>query len=159
MTPRELRTLAGISQAEAAAITGIPLRTYKNYENDQKKIGTIKYEHIIRELEKFSLVDESHGILSVEKIKEACGQVLSNYNVQYCILFGSYAKGTATPNSDVDLIVATSETGIRFFAMAEELRVALKKKVDLLDLNQLSGNPELLKNILLEGEKVYVQNQ
>ena len=40
MTPKELRALAGISQAEAAAFTGIPLRTYKNYENDPAKIGT-----------------------------------------------------------------------------------------------------------------------
>ena len=159
MTPKGLRALAGISQAEAAVITGIPLRTYKNYENDEKKIGTIKYNHIIRELEKLTLLDESHGLLSTERIKEICKQVLSHYDVQYCILFGSYAKGAATPQSDVDLLVSTSETGIRFFAMAEELRVTLKKKVDLLNLNQLKGNPELLNNILLEGERVYVQDK
>ena len=159
MTPKELRALAGISQTEAAAFTGIPLRTYKNYENDPAKIGTIKYNYIVQELEKLSLIDEDHGLLSIEIIKDVCTQVLSRYDVQYGILFGSYANGTATAQSDVDLLISTSESGIRFFAIAEELRLALKKKIDLLDMNQLNGNPELLNNILKEGERVYVQNQ
>ena len=34
---KELRKAVGLTQADAAAKVQIPLRTYVNYENDQKK--------------------------------------------------------------------------------------------------------------------------
>jgi predicted nucleotidyltransferase len=70
-------------------------------------------------------------------------------------LFGSYAKGKATPMSDVDLFVNTSVTGLKFFGLIEELREALKKKVDLLDRRQIEGNFELTNEILKDGIKIY----
>ena len=38
-------------------------------------------------------------------IKEKCKLVLDEYPVNYCILFGSYAKGKAGESSDVDLLI------------------------------------------------------
>lgn len=43
-----------------------------------------------------------------------------------------------------------------FYGMAERLRVSLHKRVDLLGLEQLSGNPELLHDILKEGNETMV---
>ena len=70
-------------------------------------------------------------------------------------MFGSYASGKATEKSDVDLLVSTKVTGMEFFGLAEMLREELHKKIDLLNLEQLSNNPELINEILLNGIKIY----
>ena len=80
----------------------------------------------------YGYIDEENGILTVDKIKEICVSVLSDYPVEYCYLFGSYAKGKATPTSDVDLLVYTTVSGLEFYGLVEELREKLKKKVDAL---------------------------
>ena len=159
MTIKELRIKKGLTQIQASELTGIPLRTYKNYENDPAKIDSIKYNYILSVLEKYGIIDETHGILSLDDITEIAQQVLQEFNVEYAILFGSYAKGTAVETSDVDLLISTDISGIKFFGIAEKLRTALNKKVDLLDIKQLSNNQELLENILKEGIRIYVQNK
>jgi predicted nucleotidyltransferase len=75
--------------------------------------------------------------------------------VEYCYLFGSYAKGTASEKSDVDLLVHTKLTGMSFFGLVEELREGLKKKVDVLDQKQIVNNFELVNEILKDGIKIY----
>lgn len=155
---KQLRIAKNLTQKQASAILGISLRSYKSYENDAGKANTIKYRAMLQELEQHTCIDEEHGLLTLEDIKAACRQNLTEYDVKYCILFGSYAKGTPTPNSDVDLLISTSVSGLRFFGIAEGLRNTLHKKVDLLDVRQLHNNPALLDEILADGIKVYEQS-
>ena len=152
---KELRKEIGMTQKEAAVVTGIPLRTYINYELDASKKDSIKYKYIVDKLLDASRIDEEHGILSIEEIKDTVTDILSKYNVQYCYLFGSYAKGKAKDESDVDLLISTTVTGLKFFGLVEELRVELKKKVDLLTVSQIVNNEELLNEILKDGVKIY----
>ena len=152
-----MRIEKNLTQAEASELLGVSLRSYKTYENDPEKADTLKYRFLLSELEKYVSVDEEHGLLSIEDIKSSCATVFSEYSVKYCILFGSYAKGTATEKSDVDLLISTDVTGLRFFGIAERLRYELKKNIDLLDLSQLSGNKDLIDEILSYGVKVYEQ--
>ncbi len=155
MTLRELRKSKGITQQEAARYVEVPLRTYTNYENDPSKQTSIKYKYIMEKLFSYGYVDEESGVLSLDEIRNACARVFSRYPVDYGYLFGSYAKGMATPTSDVDLFVSTSLTGIQFFALIEELRDELKKKVDLLDQTQLTDNFALTNEILKDGIRIY----
>ena len=156
-TLKELRISKGLTQEKASILLGVSLRSYKSYENDLTKIGTIKYNYMLEQLDKYISIDEEHGILTIDEIKKACKYVLEEYSVKYCILFGSYAKGKANEKSDVDLLVSTDITGLRFFGIVERLRNALHKKVDLLDLKQLSNNQNLLDEILKDGIRVYEQ--
>ena len=82
-------------------------------------------------------------------------EVFKKYNVEFCYLFGSYAKGKANEKSDVDLLVSVPLDGLKFFELVEMLRMNLKKKVDLLDFNQLNNNPELTYEMLKDGIKIY----
>ena len=159
MAIKELRIAKGLTQKETAALTGIPLRTYKNYENDPKKFGSIKYNYIVDTLNRYGFVDETHGILTTEEIAEKVSFVLNQYDVDYCILFGSYAKGVAHEKSDVDLLLSTSITGLKFFGIVEALKAELHKNVDVLDINQLLNNAELTNEILKEGIRIYVQDK
>ena len=146
-----------MTQKEASAIVGVSLRSYKDYENEESKVGTLKYNYMLQLLEKDIELDEEHGVLTIEDIKSGCRSVLEQYEVKYCILFGSYSKGVATELSDVDLLISTEITGISFFGIAERLRKVLRKKIDLLEVRQLSNNQQLLDDILRDGIKVYEQ--
>ena len=155
MTLSELRRSKGLTQRQAAELLGIPLRTYSNYETDTTKEKSIKYQYMIEKLSALFALDESNGILTLDEIKNACVPVFAKYSVEYCYLFGSYARGRATPESDVDLLIHTSVSGLRFFGLVEELREALKKKVDVLDQRQLAENLDLVSEILKDGIKIY----
>ena len=136
---KSLRIEKKLTQQQVADLMGISLRSYKSYENDEEKIGTLKYNYIFEKLAEINPIDENHGIVDVE----------------FCYLFGSYAKGKATPESDVDLLISTGVSGLKFYGLVEEIRAALHKKVDVLNMEQLMDNPELTKEILKDGIKIY----
>ena len=75
--------------------------------------------------------------------------------MEYCYLFGSYAKGKETEKSDVDLLISLPINGLQFYEVLELLREKLKKRVDLLDVAQLTQNPALIQEILKDGVKIY----
>ncbi|MDP2424847.1 MAG: nucleotidyltransferase domain-containing protein [Candidatus Izemoplasmatales bacterium] len=155
MSIKKLRKTLYLTQKEASELVNIPLRTYINYENDESKKETIKYLYIKEKLEEFGLIDEEHGILSINKIKEITSTTFANYDVEYCYLFGSYAKGNATKTSDIDLLVASSLSGLKFYGLVEELRTELKKKVEVLTVASLLNNSSLINEILKVGIKIY----
>jgi predicted nucleotidyltransferase len=152
---KELRIEKKMTQQEVAKLVGISLRSYKSYENDIDKQDTIKYEYIIDKLTQINFVDEEHGILTIEEIKRKSSKVLEQYDIKFCYLFGSYAKGKATPTSDVDFLISGNVRGLKFYGLVEELRTVLKKKVDVLDINQLKENLELTEEIFKDGIKIY----
>lgn len=155
MTLKELRKQKGLTQVECAKYLGIPVRTYQNYETDGSKVGSMKYIYMLQKLEEYGYIDETHGVLSVDQIKDVCESIFADFDVEYCYLFGSYAKGKATEQSDVDLLIATDISGMHFFDLVEAVREGLKKKVDVLNLEQLKGNADLMNEILKDGVKIY----
>jgi len=152
---KELRMEKKVTQQQAADMLGISLRSYKSYENDEDKVGTIKYRYILEKMEQIDPMDETHGIWTVEDIRKKCEKVFERYDVGFCYLFGSYAKGNAKPDSDVDLLIDANVKGLRFYGLVEDIRMALRKKVDVLDLSQLKDNVELTREILKDGIKIY----
>ena len=144
-----------MTQQEVADLVGISLRSYKSYENDEEKRDTIKYNYIVEQLSKINYIDEETGILELEDIVRKCTEVFERYEVSFCYLFGSYAKGKATQTSDVDLLISANVKGLKFYGLVEEIRTALHKKVDVLDMNQLKENIELTEEIFKDGIKIY----
>ncbi len=151
----EARKSNGFTQKEAAEFLGVSLRSYKSYEIEKEKQNTIKYKYFVEQLNKNSYIDEEHGLQTIEKIKEVVKKILKEYDVEYCYLFGSYAKNKQKENSDIDLLVSGNVTGLKFYGLVEKLRESLHKKIDLLDLKQLNNNQELLNEILKDGIKIY----
>ena len=69
-----------------------------------------------------------------EKIVEIC----ERNDIEFCALFGSFARGEATDESDIDLLVKFSKPiGWAFYGIAEELEKALGRKVDLATENMI----------------------
>lgn len=64
----------------------------------------------------------------------------SEYSVKRIGLFGSYAKGTSTEASDIDIIVEFEKPlGFKFMELADYLEDLLGKRVDLLTEGGLKG--------------------
>ena len=152
---KELRKVKHLTQQEAAFRIGVSLRSYISYENDKTKEGCPKYRFLLQELEKINPIDEEHGVLERDELINICSEILSEYDVDYCYLFGSYAKGKASGSSDVDLLISAKVTGLKYYELVERLREALHKKVDMLDTKQLLKNEALLNEVLKEGIRIY----
>ena len=155
MNLKDIRLRSNLTQEEAAQLLGVTRRTYVNYEAGKIDESSLKYKYVVETLQKATLIDENHGILTIDQIRKICGEIFKDYSVEYCYLFGSYAKGKATEKSDVDLLVAMPVDGMKFFELIDVLREELKKKIDLLDIAQLENNPALVQEILRDGIKIY----
>ena len=160
MMLRDVRCDFNLTQKEAALSIGVPLRTYIRYEKngDEKSLKYVKMIELLKE--KYE-VTEDKGILSFKTIQDVLTTIFKEYGdeIDFCYLFGSYAKGYETEESDVDLCVSTNITGLRFVGLIEKIHDGLKKKVDLLRLNDISSNYDLLKEIMKDGIKIYKQHK
>ena len=82
------------------------------------------------------------------------------YHVTTLELFGSRAKGTARPDSDVDLLVTFAEgqtPGLGFISLANELEAVFGRHVDLLTRECVESDFNLYrrKGILEVTEALY----
>lgn len=155
MDLKQIRIKNRLTQAKAADFLHVSLRSYKYYENDETKKDTLKYNYMCEKLSKCNLVDEAHGVLSLDEIKSSLKEIFDRYNINFCYLFGSYAKKTATPRSDVNILIDSNLSGLDQFSILEDLKSALLKKVDVVDLKDLGYKQDLLKEILKNGIKIY----
>ena len=151
MKLKELRKQLGLTQPEAANLLNVPFRTYCRYEDQPQYEGTFKYNQMM------SVLNENAAsmILKIETIKEVVSNICSKYKVNACYLFGSYAKGKARSDSDIDLLVVSELEGIEYYQLLGDLENRLKKKIDLIRLETAIQNVKLMNEILKEGVKIY----
>ena len=79
------------------------------------------------------------SVFTVPELRAMLSPILKKYRAESASLFGSYARGDATPESDVDLIIsggsAFDKTDI--FAIAEDFHIASGKNVDVYDESEI----------------------
>ncbi len=76
-------------------------------------------------------------MLSVQQIKDTVTDYFKDKPVKSVYLFGSYARGDANEDSDVDLGIEMEETRMslwQYAGMALGLENALDKKIDLIEI-------------------------
>ena len=91
----------------------------------------------------------------MEQIIEKLVPILQKYHIKKAILFGSYAKGKATPGSDIDLLVDSGLKGLKFVGLIEDIRQAAEKDVDVLDVSHIEKNSRIDHEINTEGVVIY----
>ena len=158
MTLLEYRTQYRLSQAQAATILQMPVRTYIRYEKEDSYGDSLKRAMMIQRLVDQCEITEDKGLLSIEQIRDALVPLFEHSykgQIEFCYLFGSYAKGYAKENSDVDLCISTTLSGLKFAGLSENIRAVLHKRVDLFRFSNLNDNLELLGEIMKDGIKVY----
>ncbi|MCD7784172.1 MAG: nucleotidyltransferase domain-containing protein [Oscillospiraceae bacterium] len=101
-------------------------------------------------------------ILTVQEIAEIVKPIAEKYGIRAVYLYGSYARGTADADSDIDLVVDTTGTALTSLfalgALYSELSEALGKEIDLITLSSLTQTPQMPSEIgfrdNVEKEKV-----
>lgn len=97
------------------------------------------------------------NIYSISDIKKLLNEVLSSTDVEKAILFGSYAKNTPTPNSDIDILIDSNGKikCLKFFAIIDMIKEKFDKDVDIIEKTEIDKNSNIEKEINETGVIVY----
>ena len=101
-------------------------------------------------------------LYSTEQIREIVTPIAEQFHLNAVYLFGSYARGEAHADSDIDLLIDLSGTNIKsLFSLGNvycALEDALGKKIDLVTLSSLEQETSHASDILfrqnLQRERV-----
>lgn len=91
-------------------------------------------------------------VLTLETITEIVKPIALKYQVEAVYLFGSYARGEATEDSDLDFLVLGGKEFKKtlIFALAEELREAFEKTVDVFEIHEVNQDSTFYDTIMRE---------
>ena len=102
---------------------------------------------------------------TLHEIQEVVSRLAKQYGAKRVYLFGSYARGTATEESDIDLLVDTTGTSLTSLlalgALYCDLEDALKKPIDLITSSsleqraQMPSDLDFRKTVMEERVKLY----
>lgn len=76
---------------------------------------------------------------SIQNIKKKIIPILKRYDIKKAAIFGSFARGEAKKNSDIDLLVKIEKdiSLLDFVGLKLEIEETLGKKIDLVEYNTL----------------------
>lgn len=89
-------------------------------------------------------------------VEKTIKELLVRYNAEYALLFGSYARGEETEESDIDVLVFGGDNFKKsnIFAFAEELRQITGKSVDAFEICEVDRSTPFYDNVIKEGIKI-----
>ena len=91
-------------------------------------------------------------VFTIKDIVRLVKPVAEKYGVKAVYLFGSYARGEADEDSDLDFLVFGGEDFklTMIFALAEDLRDILKKNVDVYEISEINKDSDFYTTIMKE---------
>ncbi len=97
----------------------------------------------------------SDTIYTINNIQSVLNPVFNKYQIKKATLFGSYAKGLATPKSDIDLLLDSGLKGLKFVGLIEDIHTALDKDVDVFDVTHIIPDSIIYNEINKDGVTIY----
>lgn len=96
-------------------------------------------------------------MISPTDISAVVSRVLPRYDVSEAYLFGSFARGEQTPDSDIDLrlVCGNNMTFGTLYELSHELEKKLGRKVDILTKPPEHMHPPFRKSIEQDEVRVY----
>jgi predicted nucleotidyltransferase len=96
-------------------------------------------------------------VLTVDDIAKRLTPIFQNNGVTRAVLFGSYAKGEATEDSDIDMVVELDPEvrALKYFGILEDLVEVLGKKVDMIPYRSIIPNERVDLEISRTGKVIY----
>ncbi len=94
-------------------------------------------------------------MLSLKEIQKKTAPIFNNSEVDFAGVFGSFARGNASDESDIDIVVRFKrpKSLLQFFALQDALEEELGRTVDLATERAL--HPRLRASILSELQPIY----
>ncbi len=154
-----VRENLGLTQVDFAKLVNIPVKSIRNWEQRIRVpadyIIELILDYVLRMQNEETNSQKDNYIPSFLVIKEKIKEVVVKYNIERVYLYGSYAKGTQRPESDIDLYMVSDIVDIEYFGVIEHLRGALNKKVDLLSNKTIKKNSPIEEEIERTGILIY----
>ena len=104
------------------------------------------------------------SIYTIDKIADKVQPIAEAYDIDKIYLFGSYARGEATEESDIDLYVEFSKPlGLRYCSFVSDIEECLGKCVDIITKDALynpatlQNNQQLIQRISEERKCIYTK--
>ena len=94
---------------------------------------------------------------TVAQIRDRLTPIFRQNNVRKAVLFGSYGKGHATPESDVDILVDSGLPGLSFFGLLEDVCQSVDYPVDMMDTRDGIPGSTIDREIQRTGMVIYEQ--
>lgn len=96
-------------------------------------------------------------MISPTDISTSASRVLAQYDVSEAYLFGSFARGEQTPDSDIDLhlICGNTMTFGALYELSHELEKELGRKVDIVTNPPKHMRPPFRKSIEQDEVRIY----
>ena len=94
--------------------------------------------------------------LSLSEVKAVVKELLKRYHAEYALLFGSYARGDATPDSDIDIIIVGGKDFVprNIFALAEDLREMTGRNADVFEMRKVNTGTPFYESVMKEGIRI-----
>lgn len=94
--------------------------------------------------------------LTMEEVKVLIRTLLRKYNAEYALLFGSYARGEATAESDIDVVVVGGKNfkARDIFSFGENLRQMTNKDVDAFEIREVNKETPFYESVMNEGVRI-----
>lgn len=82
-------------------------------------------------------------VYTLEQLRDMIVPLVKRYGMRQASVFGSYARGEADADSDIDVLLDGGEAfrPINVFAVAEDLHEMSGKRVDVYELRELDEGP------------------
>ena len=96
------------------------------------------------------------GTLALDEIKSVVKELLKRYHAVYALLFGSYARGEATPESDIDIVIIGGKNFVprNIFALAEDLREMTGRDADVFEIREVNTGTPFYESVMREGIRI-----
>lgn len=99
---------------------------------------------------------------AIESVKIYADRVRRDFNVKKVILFGSYARGTAREDSDIDVAVVFEKIDgdyLDVITRLSRIRRDVEHRIEPVALEELNDKSGFLKEIIKSGEIIYTSEK
>lgn len=99
----------------------------------------------------------SNKIYTINEIKKLLSTLLKDTDVLKVILFDSYAKNSATPKSDLDLLIDSNGKlmGFKLFSLISKIEDLFKKDIDAFEKTEIIKYSKIYNEINNTGVVIY----
>ena len=138
----------GLTQIQAANVCGVSRRTYQAYE--ERKNSNDRSRQLLFKLE------NNGTVCTIRQIKKAFKEIVSICpEIEAAYVFGSYARGEASVDSDIDILVVVPPMGMKLYNAIAKLEDLLHKQIDFHTHRQLIKDAKFTEEVLKDAIKIY----
>ncbi len=144
---------------KAARITGLSTTAVTNAMHELDSLGVIRVEktdittNFRADLESRSYLHHKR-IFNLYVLESVLNKIIEVYNPRAVVLFGSFARGEDTENSDVDILVISSREPKEIGEIHDKIK-ELNRKLSIHVLPSLEESSEEFKNAVCNGVVLY----